>query len=325
MEGARGGRERRDVAGDEARGRDSRRRDLSSRDLLECYLDRIDRLGRDVNAVVTLDTERARASAAAADEVTTLGGSMGPLHGLPITIKDAIATEGIRSTGGAKELADHVPTEDAPAVARLKAAGAIVFGKTNLPKWSGDIQTYNELFGVSQQPVGARPHHRRLVGRRGRRGGRRVHQLRARHRHRRLGAHPVALLRRLRAQAHVGRDPAARVPRPLEGRHDRRRHQRVRPDRALAPTTSTSSSPCSPAPIRSARSRGASSCRSPRSTRSRTSTSACGSTIPRRSDRRRVRLDAPRRGRPPRRRGTASARQSSRRRLRRAAARSSEP
>ena len=57
--------------------------------------------------------------------------SVGPLHGLPITIKDAIETEGIRSTGGAIELTDHVPPQDAPAVARLKAAGAIVFGKTN--------------------------------------------------------------------------------------------------------------------------------------------------------------------------------------------------
>ncbi len=125
---------------------------LSSSDLLECYLDRIDRLNGDVNAVITLDVDRARAAAAAADEATLLGGSVGPLHGLPITIKDAIATQGIRSTGGAKELADYVPADDAPAVARLKAAGAIVFGKTNLPKWSGDVQTYNELFGVTNNP-----------------------------------------------------------------------------------------------------------------------------------------------------------------------------
>ncbi len=125
---------------------------LSSRELLDCYLDRIDRLDGDVNAVVTLDVDRARAAADAADEVTVLGGSLGPLHGLPVTIKDAIATEGIRSTGGAKELADYVPTEDAPAVARLKAAGAIVFGKTNLPRWSSDVQTYNELFGVTNNP-----------------------------------------------------------------------------------------------------------------------------------------------------------------------------
>jgi amidase len=125
---------------------------VSSAELLERYLDRIERLGRDVNAVVTLDADRAREAAMAADELTTLGASLGPLHGLPCTIKDAIATEGIRSTGGANALADYVPTEDAPAVARLKAAGAIVFGKTNLPKWSGDLQTYNELFGVTNNP-----------------------------------------------------------------------------------------------------------------------------------------------------------------------------
>jgi amidase len=125
---------------------------LSSRDLLECYLDRIERLDGEVNAVVTLDAERAREAATAADELITLGANVGPLHGLPCTIKDAIETEGIRSTGGAKELTDHVPAHDAPAVARLKAAGAIVFGKTNLPRWSGDIQTYNEMFGTTNNP-----------------------------------------------------------------------------------------------------------------------------------------------------------------------------
>jgi amidase len=69
-----------------------------------------------------------------------------------MTIKDAIETEGIRSTGGAVELADHVPTDDAPAVARLKAAGAIIFGKTNLPRFSGDSQAFNELFGTTNNP-----------------------------------------------------------------------------------------------------------------------------------------------------------------------------
>jgi amidase len=74
------------------------------------------------------------------------------LHGLPVTIKDAIETEGIRSTGGAIELKDHVPAADAPAVARLKRAGAIVFGKTNLPRWSGDMQSFNEMFGTTNNP-----------------------------------------------------------------------------------------------------------------------------------------------------------------------------
>ena len=125
-----------------------RAREVSSRELLEGFVDRIERLNPPLNAVVTLDLERARAAADAADATEPSG----PLHGLPITIKDAIATEGIRSTGGAVELTDHVPTADAPAVARLKAAGAVLFGKTNLPRWSGDIESFNDIFGTTNNP-----------------------------------------------------------------------------------------------------------------------------------------------------------------------------
>src|SRR3954468_10261116 len=129
-----------------------RAKEWSSRELLELYLDRIDRLNGPVNAVVTLDADRPREAADAADAALARGDAVGPLHGLPVTIKDAIETEGIRSTGGARELTDPVPSADAPAVARLKDAGAIVFGKTNLPRWSADFQTYNELFGVTSNP-----------------------------------------------------------------------------------------------------------------------------------------------------------------------------
>ena len=127
-------------------------KEVSSRELLEVFVSRIERLDAAVHAVITLDVERAEAAAAAADAATARGESSGPLHGLPITIKDAIETEGIRSTGGAVELMDHVPKEDAPAVARLRAAGAFVFAKTNLPRWSGDIQTFNEMFGTTNNP-----------------------------------------------------------------------------------------------------------------------------------------------------------------------------
>src|SRR5258706_15891633 len=98
-----------------------RDKEISSVELLDTYLDRIDRLDGPINAVVTLDAERARDAALTADAATTRGESFGRLHGLPVTIKDAIATEGIRSTGGAPELSDHVPDRDAPAVAQLKA------------------------------------------------------------------------------------------------------------------------------------------------------------------------------------------------------------
>ncbi|HET9077458.1 MAG TPA: amidase family protein [Acidimicrobiales bacterium] len=129
-----------------------RRRELSSRELLELYLGRIDRLNPQLNAVVTLDAERAYREAAAADEQTARGGATGPLHGLPMTVKDAIEVAGMRSTGGSPALADHMPAADAPVVSRLRRAGAVVVGKTNVPEWSGDIQTYNDVFGVTNNP-----------------------------------------------------------------------------------------------------------------------------------------------------------------------------
>lgn len=125
-------------------------RSVSARELLRHYLDRI--AASDLNAVVTLDTERALPDAAAADEETARGTGRGPLHGVPITVKDAIATAGLRTTCGSPALADHVPAEDATAVARLRAAGAVVIGKTNVPMWCGDIQTYNDVFGVTRNP-----------------------------------------------------------------------------------------------------------------------------------------------------------------------------
>jgi amidase len=126
--------------------------DLSSEELLDLVLDRIDRLNPEVNAVVTIDPDGAREAAQAADAALARGEPLGPLHGLPITVKDALATAGMRSTGGAVELGDHVPTQDATAVARARAAGAVVLGKTNLPRWSGDLQSYNELFGTTNNP-----------------------------------------------------------------------------------------------------------------------------------------------------------------------------
>jgi amidase len=126
--------------------------EFGSRELLELLIDRIERHNGDLNAVVTLDLDTAREAADGADRMLADGQSAGPLHGVPITIKDALATAGIRSTGGATELHNHIPDQDAPVVQALKAAGAIVFGKTNLPRWSGDIQSYNDLFGTTVNP-----------------------------------------------------------------------------------------------------------------------------------------------------------------------------
>ena len=126
--------------------------DVSSRELLEFYLSRIDAADPALKAVVTLDSERARRLAGEADEALARGAAAGPLHGLPITIKDTIETEGIRTTSGAPWLTGHVPDRDATAVARLKAAGAVVFGKTNCPLYGGDAQSENVVFGTTANP-----------------------------------------------------------------------------------------------------------------------------------------------------------------------------
>jgi amidase len=129
-----------------------RRRELGSRELVDLYLDRIDRLNPGLNAVVTLDAERARAEAAAADQAAARGEDLGPLHGLPVTVKDSIETASLRTTCGTPELAGYVPERDATAVARLRAAGAVVLGKTNTPAWASDAQTDNPVFGRTNNP-----------------------------------------------------------------------------------------------------------------------------------------------------------------------------
>ena len=126
--------------------------EVSSVELLDHHLERNDRLGPDLNAIVTLDVERATAAAQAADAARRSGLPTGVLDGLPMTVKDALATAGLRSTGGATELEDNVPQRDAEVVTRVREAGAIIFGKTNLPRWSGDVQAYNDIFGTTNNP-----------------------------------------------------------------------------------------------------------------------------------------------------------------------------
>jgi amidase len=127
-------------------------KEVGSRELLDHLLARVEEHDPKLNAVVTLDGERARAAAEEADAATARGDDLGPLHGLPMTVKDVFETEGVRTTSGAVELCDHVPTADATAVARLKAAGAVVFGKTNTPTYASDIQTFNPVFGTTNNP-----------------------------------------------------------------------------------------------------------------------------------------------------------------------------
>ncbi|HEY8493258.1 MAG TPA: amidase family protein, partial [Myxococcota bacterium] len=126
-----------------------RRRAIGCAELLEHQLARVARCNPRINAIVALDAEGARARARAADEALARGERWGPLHGLPITIKDSFEVAGLPCTAGAPELARHRPAETAPAARRLLEAGAIVFGKTNLPYYAGDFQSYNDVYGTT--------------------------------------------------------------------------------------------------------------------------------------------------------------------------------
>jgi amidase len=129
-----------------------RRRELSAREVVQAHLDQIERVNPQVNAVVTLVAERALDEARAADERLAAGEPVGPLHGLPMAIKDTHETAGIRTTHGSPILADHVPERDELVVERVRAAGAIVLGKTNTPEFAAGSHTFNPLFGLTRNP-----------------------------------------------------------------------------------------------------------------------------------------------------------------------------
>jgi amidase len=129
-------------------------RRLSAADLLDLTLARITAINPAVNAVVTLDEAGARAAALESDRRLAAGAAR-PLEGLPITIKDALDVAGLRSTAGAPAFKERVPDADAAVVARLRAAGAIIVGKTNVPVFSADFQTANPIFGVTKHPADA--------------------------------------------------------------------------------------------------------------------------------------------------------------------------
>lgn len=125
---------------------------VSSAELVELYLSRIDTYNASLNAIVTVDPDAARRVAKRSDAARARGDELGPLHGLPITVKDSYETAGMRTTCGRRDLADYVPTQDAEAVARLRRAGAIIMGKTNMPTGNQDVQASNPVFGRTNNP-----------------------------------------------------------------------------------------------------------------------------------------------------------------------------
>ncbi len=130
-----------------------RAREISSRELLDLHLERIAERNPQLNAIVSLDEERARAGAADADDALARGDEVGALHGLPFAFKDTHAVGGWRTTYGSTLYADHVPERDELLVERVRAAGAVTIGKTNVPEFAAGSHTFNKVFGTTLNPV----------------------------------------------------------------------------------------------------------------------------------------------------------------------------
>jgi amidase len=129
-----------------------RERTFSSVEVLQAHLKQVNQHNAKLNAIVTLDEENALQKARAADSALASGELWGELHGVPVTIKDYLETANLRTTASYKPHANYIPQEDATVVRRLRAAGAIILGKTNLPKLSQGFQTDGKLFGRANNP-----------------------------------------------------------------------------------------------------------------------------------------------------------------------------
>ena len=129
-----------------------RTRAVSAEEVVQAHLERIDELNPTLNAVVSLRADEALAEARELDALTAKGISLGPLHGIPIAVKDLMDVRGVRTTSGSRIYVDHVASADSVIVAKMREAGAVFVGKTNVPEFGVGSHTFNEVFGVTRNP-----------------------------------------------------------------------------------------------------------------------------------------------------------------------------
>ena len=129
-----------------------RNREASSVELLNMYLERVDKYNPDLNAIIVDIREEARRDAEEADKAVAAGDELGPLHGVPMTVKESYDIAGTPSTWGSVDFKDNIADKDALSIARLKKAGAVIFGKTNVPLMLSDFQSYNDVYGTTNNP-----------------------------------------------------------------------------------------------------------------------------------------------------------------------------
>src|SRR2546421_7203975 len=125
---------------------------VSPVEIVDIVLDRIEKTQPTLNAFITVSADDARAAAKAAEAAVMRGDALGPLHGVPFAVKDLVNTVGVRTTFGSWALADNAPSADSPSVARLKAAGAVLVGKTTTPEFGHKCFTEAPLFGRTANP-----------------------------------------------------------------------------------------------------------------------------------------------------------------------------
>src|SRR5258707_6267531 len=129
-----------------------KRRKIGCLEILEHYLARVERHNPTLNAIIASDLPAARKRARAADRALVKGEVWGPLHGVPMTIKESYDVAGLPTTWGLPELRENIPESNALSVDRLLAAGVTLFGKTNVPLMLADWQSYNEIYGTTNNP-----------------------------------------------------------------------------------------------------------------------------------------------------------------------------
>ena len=175
-----------------------RKKEISPVEITEALLTRIDALNPRLNAFCLVTPDVARVAAREAEIAVMKREPIGPLHGVPVSIKDVLYTRGIRTTGGSRLFAELMPEEDAIAVSRLRASRAVILGKTNTSEFGHKAVTDNPLFGPTRNPwnLDLTP---RLLRRRRRRGGERPRSARARQRRRGIRPHSGRVLWSLRS------------------------------------------------------------------------------------------------------------------------------
>ena len=129
-----------------------RRREIGCAELLSLYFERVDRFNPALNAIIVQRREEAMQRAQAADAALADGECWGPLHGVPMTVKESYDVAGTPTTWGSPQLKDNIAAKDALSITRLKSAGAVIFGKTNVPLMLSDFQSYNDVYGTTNNP-----------------------------------------------------------------------------------------------------------------------------------------------------------------------------